>query len=409
MHSANNKRAKIAVLADQAVVSGSAILTQLLVVRGAGLQDYGIYAAAALAQLFVLSLQQAGISGMYMVIAPSLGEKERSRYRSGMAGLLIAGGGLIAVAALALYPLFSAHITATNWALMAASIILATLQDGARRVLVADAQYSKALATDSINNGLQLLGLGLLVVTGQATLQTVLLACAASFVPALVYATLVLKPSPGTKDALYVLHTNGKESVWMTASALLQWFAGNFYLVAAGWWLGTATLAVLRLGQYAFGFFNVALQAVENYVLPKAGALTERPEQMLQYLKQMATRLVPAAGLLLILTALVAMPVIQWLQPANTTDLTTVLCGLCGLYVLVTIGYPVRIALRSLKHSNVFFKGYVLSAVTALATAWLLIKGWQLAGVMTGLLLTQTITLTYWAGILQKKYKAIWK
>lgn len=409
MHSANNKRAKIAVLADQAVVSGSAILTQLLVVRGAGLQDYGIYAAAALAQLFVLSLQQAGISGMYMVIAPSLGEKERSRYRSGMAGLLIAGGGLIAVAALALYPLFSAHITATNWALMAASIILATLQDGARRVLVADAQYSKALATDSINNGLQLLGLGLLVVTGQATLQTVLLACAASFVPALLYATLVLKPSPGTKDALYVLHTNGKESVWMTASALLQWFAGNFYLVAASWWLGTATLAVLRLGQYAFGFFNVALQAVENYVLPKAGALTERPEQMLQYLKQMATRLVPAAGLLLILTALVAMPVIQWLQPANTTDLTTVLCGLCGLYVLVTIGYPVRIALRSLKHSNVFFKGYVLSAVTALATAWLLIKGWQLAGVMTGLLLTQTITLTYWAGILQKKYKAIWK
>lgn len=405
----NNQRAKIAVMADQAVVSGGAMLTQLLIVRGAGLKEYGIYAAAALVQLFVLSVQQAGISGMYMVVAPSLTGHERSRYRSGMAGLLIVGGCLIAVAALALYPLFSASTTVATWVLITTITILATLQDGARRTLVTDRQYIGALVTDCINNGLQLAGLAWLVYTRSATLLHILAVCAGSFVPAVVYATTLLKPQPRITNMRYVLRKNGTESIWMTASALLQWFAGNFYLVAAGWWLGAAALAVLRLGQYAFGFFNVALQAVENYVLPKAGALTQEPDKLLHYLKNTGKRLMPAAGLLLLLTVAIAMPVIKWLQPTADAQLTIVLFGLCVLYMLVTAGYPVRIALRTLKHSNVFFHGYVLSALTALATAWLLVNGWQLAGVLAGLILTQTITLIYWAGVLQKKYKVIWK
>jgi len=59
---------KTMVLVDQAIISGGSFITNVIIARKLGPADYGLYSIVVLAQLFILSLQQAGITGIYQVI-----------------------------------------------------------------------------------------------------------------------------------------------------------------------------------------------------------------------------------------------------------------------------------------------------------------------------------------------------
>ena len=86
-----------------------------------------------------------------------------------------------------------------------------------------------------------------------------------------------------------------------------------------------------------------------------------------------------------------------------------VMYGLALVYVLITIGVPLRIAIRSQYLNKQYFTGYILSLVFSVSAAPWLLKNWQLYGVLAGLLGTQIITLSYWYFILQQKKLFIWK
>ncbi len=400
---------KTAVLADQMLVSGSMLLTQLLVVRALGIQEYGFFSVVSLVQLFALSLQQAGITGMYMVVAPGMAVGQRKVYKAGMMAVMIVVALAMLVFAAGMFPVYGSMCSRTAYVMFAAGIPLAMFQDMFRRVLLADGCYRSAFVTDILNNGLQLAGLVALYASGMSSLTAVAVVCTVSYLPAFVYGFRSMGVFPSRAAVKTVFTHSGREALWMTGSALLQWFAGNFYILAAGWWLGVTALGVLRLGQYLFGFLNVILQAVENYLLPKAGAYAGEPARLIVYLKRTQKYMLLVVVGIMLPGLLVVSPVINFLKLDASGELMTVVYGLAIVYLLVVFGYPVRIALRALQHSNVFFGGYVLNAVFGMSTAWILIGHWSLKGVMAGLFLSQVILLSYWLGVLQHKYKVLWK
>jgi O-antigen/teichoic acid export membrane protein len=195
----------------------------------------------------------------------------------------------------------------------------------------------------------------------------------------------------------------------MLLSALLQWFAGNFFIVAAGWWLGMAALGALRLAQYIFGLLNVLLQAVENYAVPAASKLQHEQKALAGFLKNILKK-----SMLVILPALLTIVVFskQLLLLSGGEaygNYSYVMYGLSVNYLLIVAGIPVRIALRVKLLNQHYFIGYALATAFSMLTARWLIGQWELKGVLFGLFFTQLLVVAYWLIILDRKKVITWK
>jgi hypothetical protein len=400
--------AKVLILADQAIVSATAVLTQLIVVKQLGLETYGSFAAIALVQLFILSIQQSGLTGIFQVINPRLSVVERGNYLSGSWTIEIL---IVLASAILLLPLkFATSFSLAPQAYVPAllTIVLGLLQDFFRRVFLCSGTPGKAIITDLMNNGLQITGLALLSVVFPASLKGVLWICAVSFIPALLLSYYWISPRFQLKNLVFTCRLNGMESIWMLSAGLLQWLAGNIYILAAGWWLGPGALGILRLGQYLFGIINVILQSIENYLLPKAAAMSGSASATISYLRSAGGKMIVSMGSLLLLGVLLAKPVLIFLDSANIGETLMMVYGMSAVYILVIIGYPIRIALRTLKLSHVFFAGYFINALFGLSTAYFLISIWNIKGVLAGLFLSQAILIIYWIIIINQKQKHSW-
>ena len=112
---------------------------------------------------------------------------------------------------------------------------------------------------------------------------------------------------------------------------------------------------------------------------------------------------------LLLLLSGFAKPILQLAGGNGYAPYAFVIYALSALYLLVALGYPVRIGIRAGLYNRQFLTGYVIAACFSLLTAPLLIHNWQLTGVLTGLFLAQFITLTYWTLILKQKNILTWK
>ncbi len=399
---------KVLIVADQAIVSGAAVLTQLIVVRHLGLDTYGCFAAISLVQLFILSVQQSGLTGIFQVNYPKLSAGERVNYLYGSWTIEVL---IVLVSATLLLPLklvTSFSLAPEIYAPALLTITLGLLQDFFRRVLLCTGAPDKALTIDLLNNGLQIIGLALLGVAFRASLKSVLWICAVSFIPALLLSYYWIRPRFQLKNVINTSRLNGTESLWMLAAGLLQWLAGNIYILAAGWWLSPAALGILRLGQYLFGIINVALQAIENYLLPRAAAMAGSPSDTISYLRSAGSKMAIAIGSGLLVAVLLAKPTLKLLNAANIQQTLMMIYGMSAVYVLVIIGYPIRIALRTLKLSHVFFAGYVINAVFGLTTAYFFISIWNIKGVLAGLFFSQAILIGYWLTIINQKQKNSW-
>ncbi|QGW26947.1 lipopolysaccharide biosynthesis protein [Phnomibacter ginsenosidimutans] len=394
------------VLADQVVVSGSAFATNLLLARALGIAQYGIFSGLVLVQLLVLSLLQASITGLAPVLLAHIGIGEKRSYTGGLFWFHQAILTLLFVAGI-LFFLFADTMWAVGRNIGIAAVVGACLyfmQDYLRRWLLATQQQPKAFAIDVLTNVVQLLALAVLFFVYHLDLLIALWVVALTYIPSVALGVWWLKPGvPIAKDIRSVALLHARDGKWMLSSALLQWTAGNFYVMAAGWWLGAAALGALRLGQYIFGLLNVLLQAFETYILPKAAHLHQEPAALVRFLRkqflQLSVLLIPV----LILLAVFGKPLLHMAGGDTYTSYSYVMIGLAILYVFILFGYPVRIALRVQLLNKFYFYGYVLATIFSVATAYFMIHFFQLWGALAGMLLAQCMLLVYWLYILYNK------
>lgn len=417
-HIAGRVSEKSLVLADQVVVSGAAFLTNLLLARGLGVAAYGQFSAVVLGQLFLLSLQQAAGSGIYQVVWPTLTAPRQKRYTNGLFYAQLGWlSGLLAVAGL-LYGLWSARFAGYETGLLLATVIatgLYLLQDMLRRMLLVQGRSAQALLLDTLTNAAQI---GLLLAAqaeGRLSVSTAFWIIGLTFLPSVLLGLYWLRPGwLRVLDGALAWRLHRQQGGWMLLSALTQWLAGNFQLVAAGWWLGAAALGALRLGQYLFGLLNVGLQALESYVLPRAARLAPSSQHgdsdaLLTYLRTVLRKSLLVVLPVLLLLLLGAKPLLTLAGGADYRPFAYVLYGLAAVYVLVVCSYPIRMLLRVGQLTKHYFIGYGLATIASLATAPWLVGAFALRGVLAGLFLTQAILLIYWLFILQQNGLRLWK
>jgi O-antigen/teichoic acid export membrane protein len=403
---------KTLVFADQAIVSGSSFITNILVARSLGVSNYGKFSVIILIQLFLLSLQQAVSSGVYQVMFGSLEEKLKSAYTNGLFHIqLFLYAALIALCCVG-YFFFSSSVNGYETIFIPAIIgtLLFLLQDFLRKILLSKKEEWSALLIDAITNIVQIVLLVVCALTGKLTLSIACWIIALTFIPSVIAGIIWIKPgSVSFANMQLTFGIHKKQSHWMLMSALLQWFAGNFFVVAAGMWLGIAALGALRLAQYIFGLLNVLLQAIENYALPHASSLQKSTDQFNGFLKNVFKKTFLMIAPVLLILSLFAKQILQFSGGTSYVEYSYVIHGLALVYVLILTGLPIRIALRVRLLNQNYFIGYLLASAFSMLTAKWLIREWHLTGVLTGLFLTQLIVIVYWSAILTRKKILTWK
>ena len=403
---------KMLVLSDQAIVSGSSFLTNIMVARSLGVNNYGKFSVVILVQLFLLSVQQSISSGIYQVMFSTMEGDEKRKYTNGVFYLQCLLYLLFAMVGVLVYFLFPTVTRGYQTIYMPALIgtLLFLFQDFLRKILLTKQNEGRALLIDLITNFVQIILLAVFAFTAKLSLSLACWIIALTFIPSIIAGVFWVKPGLlSFINMKWAANIHKVQSSWMLMSALLQWFAGNFFVVAAGMWLGIAALGALRLAQYIFGLLNVLIQAIENYALPHASSLQKIPIEFNGFLKNVLQKAVFIIGPLLVLLSIFSKQLLRIAGGVSYLDYSYVIYGLSLVYILIIIGLPIRIALRVRLLNQHYFVGYLLASGFSMLTARWLIKDWNLMGVLAGLFLTQLIIVVYWSTILTRKKILTWK
>ncbi|MEM7037807.1 MAG: MATE family efflux transporter [Bacteroidota bacterium] len=374
---------------DQAMVSGGNFALTLVLARQLGVEGFGLFSLGWMGVLFVNSLQQA------FVLTPmlSLHATADKGYLNALAriqALLAFAPVVLVLPALPFFP-------EADHRLLLLAVAVASfghqLYDFSRKALLVRSALRPVQLLDAAVLLSQLALVGGLHFAGILTPITVLFGLGMAFTlcAALPFFQL-LQTCPATDmKALVGRHWNYGR--WLGATALLQWFSGNFFILTGGALLGTAAMGAIRMAQTLTGLLNVLLLAFENFVPVRAANVMAADgfPAMRRYLGQMSWKGAALFLPVLALTALFAQPIVSLAFGAEYLPFAYVLRGFCLLYALVFVGTMLRYFYRTTGDTREIFFAYVISTVVSLFLATPVVSSMGLIGIVAGLLLSQIL------------------
>jgi O-antigen/teichoic acid export membrane protein len=402
------------IYADQAVVSGFSFLSSVVLARYLGLQGFGVYSIAWLGVLIASSINQPFIIAPMQTLSGKKSAEDQKQYLQSLVFKQLFFAGIMSF--LAFISVIVMSYLLTEWKVQ--SIILAfplavfsfLLQDFFRRYFFVIGKPLKSLLIDAIAYGGVLASAFAIHFVRSMDAQFVLLLTAVFFL----YASLIGLWSMdqlrfNTKLIKAVILEHWDFSKWLTATALLQWFSGNLFIIAAGAIMGPLAVGVTRMAQNIVGITHVLFLAMEN-IIPVRAANSQREggnEKMFRYLWKFTLQMGIITFTLLALIAIFSKQIILAFYGSEFVDYRFMLIGFCILYVIIFLGYPLRYAIRTLENTKLIFISFIASSAFSILTAYPIIKAFGLTGVIIGLMLTQLITLGIYLYSLRKELKKL--
>ncbi len=393
---------KTLVLADQAVFSGTGFLLTMLLARHLKVSDFGAYSAIVLVVYLAVSAISAWTSQVFQVAA----DRTKS-YISFVFWIQIVLVLLVVLALKIIQYVFSFQMLSFAWLFGMGFVFY----DFGRKILLTLDRPFDVLVLNIFTSSLMIFAFLVFKYQGSKNTNDVLLYFSGVYLLSFLYILYLVRPFEfHLKIFKSYLSKHVNHGKWLFATAVSQWWASNLFVVASGFYLGTAALGALRLGQSIFGVLNVLLQSFENYILPQT-VLKMQYNQLsgIHYLRGMNQKLAFVFIPVLFLIFTFSSFLILLAGGENYIKYSFVLKGLSILYIFIFLSQPVRFMIRSLQMNNHFFYAYFLSLVFALLTSGWLISGFGLNGVIAGLIGSQLVLMFYLSLILKLKNINLWK
>lgn len=398
---------KILVLADQLLYSGLNFVTTLCLARLLSPTHFGIYSTIILTIYLIISISNAFIIQPFQVA-------ERNFQKSPSYANFLLLLQLIAVAA----TLFITYIIGlctpyAGYHFLPLALIISgiVLHDYFRKYYLALNNPLQVLIIDAIVAISQLLLMIYLFRLGNSDLNQVLTGLGCSYSLAICFSVYVSKHWPlPIKDWSHFFIYHKKEGFWLVLVSFVQWGSANLFVASLGVFISIEALGAFRLVQSLFGVLNVLFQTFENYVLPNASRMyAVSVSTSKDYIKKISMQSALCIGLLLLALFIFSEEVMFIAAGHKYLPYSYVIKGMCVLYFILFIGYPVRLSIRMLLLNKSFFTGYLLAFLFSLLFFNSLLKYWQLNGVIIGLIINQCIMLLFWNYQLHLKKFYLWK
>ena len=402
------------VYADQALVSGLNFLSAVFMARFLGLQGFGVYSIAWMGVLIASSIHQPFIiSAMQTLSARKEGEEQKLYLQSLVFKQLIFSflmGLLSFTAVLAMSHLMPTWKVESILLAFPLAVFAFLLQDFFRRYYFMTGAPWKAFLIDAVAYGGVVLSAFAIHFIRDMDAQFVLLLTALFFL----YASLIglwsldrlVFSVPHIKK---VLREHWDFSKWLTATAVLQWFSGNLFIIAAGALLGPVAVGATRMAQNLVGITHILFLAMENIIPVRAVNHHKEGgnEQMFRYLWKFTLQMGTLTFTLLALLAVFSEPIIKTFYGESYLSYQYMLIGFCALYVIIFLGYPLRYAIRTLQNTRLIFISFIASSVFSVMAAYPLITRFGLSGVLAGLMITQCISLVIYLWSLRRELRKL--
>lgn len=385
-------------LTDQAAVSGTNFLTNVMLARFMGLREFGIFALAWMCVLFVNSLQYALIVAPMMSIGPKQAEKDRPSYFGAIIFqelVLVALCFVLVYAGLALFGGDFRTVDVRNLAFpLATAAVVYQMQDFVRRYFFATAQSRRAFLDDLLSYVPQLPLLFVLHGAGHLNSVTALWVMSLTSLFGLAVGWLWVERIEFRWASIRsVAAHHWRISRWLGISAVLQWTSGNLFVLAAPVFFGAAAAGVLKASQNLMGATHVWFQGLDNVVpVETARRLHEKGvRSMLAYTRSIILKW---GGLTFLFALVMGAAPGLWLRLVYGPQMVQygyILRLYALLYVLIFLGGPLRAALQAIEFTVPIFWSYLAMTVFSVALAVPMAKWLKLNGIMIGLLGAQVL------------------
>ena len=400
------------VYADQALVSGLSFLSGVVMARYLGVEGFGVYSVAWLGVLIASSINQPFIIAPMQTLSNKKSVDQQSDYLQALVFKQLLFAALMGIFAFGVVLVMSYVLK--QWKVQ--SILLAfplavfsfLLQDFFRRYYFVMNNPKKVLLIDLVAYGGVLLSTFGIHFFRSMDAQFILLLTALFFLYSSLIGLWSLKELKFNRSNIkLVIVEHWDFSKWLTATAVLQWFSGNLFIISAGAIIGPIAVGVTRMAQNIVGITHVLFLAMEN-IIPARAAEHQREqgnEGMFNYLMKFTIQMGLITFTLLALIAIFSEQIITFCYGPGYLAYQHILIGFCALYVIVFLGYPMRYAIRTLEKTRTIFISFIFSAIFSVISAYPIIKMFGLNGVVIGLMATQLITFCIYLICLRNERK----
>jgi O-antigen/teichoic acid export membrane protein len=385
-------------LADQALVSGTNFLTNVIVARSLGLTEFGVFALAWMAVLFFGSMQMASIIAPMMSLGPKTAMEDRPRY---FGAVIVQEFVFAGVSTLILF--FGLHLIALlihQPALdkltfpLCVTLLAYLLQDFIRRYLFTTKQSFRAFLNDAVSCLPQLPLIFLFAHMRHINAPGILWLIALTSLMGVALGACWFERVTFSKAAIKsTMVRHWGISRWLAPSALLWWTSTNFFVLLAPVYYGAIASGVLRASQNIVGVAHIWFLGLDN-VMPVETARLLHEEGIAsssRYLRHMSIRW---GGITAIFVTVLSAAPNFWLHLIYGPKYAAYgyLLRLYGIsYVLVFTGGPLKAGLQALEYTAPIFWSYLAMTALSIAIASPLTKQLGLQGVIIGTITIQII------------------
>jgi len=401
-------------LADQAVVSATNFLTNVVIARALGVTQYGVFALSWLALLFVNSIQNALIVAPMMSIGSKTIDERRPHYFGAVViqqlcfAVFSLAGINLAVRAVAVY-FHQPDLNQLSWPL-SITVFAYLVQDFFRRYLFATKQRRRAFLNDAMSYVPQLLIIVLFAKTGSLTTVRALWTIAFTSMFGIAAGIIWLeKVSHSGSEFRSVVSQHWKFSRWLIPSGMMEWTSSYLFLMAAPIYFGAVAAGALRSAQNIVGVAHIWFLGLEN-VVPAETARTLH-NHGIHAAEKYILRIIAVWGTITgLFILMISVAPSFWLQLAYGTKYLEYghLLRLYGiLYLLAFLGGPLRASLQALEFTAPIFWSYCVMTVFSIIFAVPFVKWFGLSGVIIGSIATQIIFQIILVGSLVAKLSGL--
>jgi O-antigen/teichoic acid export membrane protein len=401
-------------LADQAVVSGTNFITNIVLARTLGIKGFGVFALAWMAVLFLNNLQSAIVVAPMMSVGPKTPEQNRPSYFGATAVHQLCFATLCGLAIwLATYvsSIYFHDLTIRQLAFPLSVAAFAYLsQDFFRRYLFVTGQTGRAFTNDLLSYLPQVLGLILLAWLGHLTTARAFWIIALTSCFGIVAGLLWLERITISTSAIRtVASQHWKLSRWLAPSAIMEWMSNNLFVAVSPIYFGVTVAGILRAASNIVGGAHIWFLGLDNVVPAEASRTLHREgiDAMLGYVKRVLWRWGAVTTLFVLIVGAVPSFWLHLLYGPQYAAYGYLLRIYGLLYLLVFLGGPLRAALQALEFTKPIFWSYTVMTVFSFIFAAPFSKWFGVQGVIFGSIATQIIYQSILTGSLVARVRHV--
>jgi len=387
-------------LADQAMVSGSNVLTGILLARFLGTDGFGEYTLAWAILLFVAAIHLALVVGSMMSIGPKQSEEDVASYWGAVIvqnlAFAVVGAAVVFTGARVSHLFFPTWDMADSALPLAAATFAVVWQEFFRRYFYTRDRSGLAFGVDALRYAIQIALLLILFLRFPGTLDTqgaLWIVAISAAAPALLSPFFLGVVDFHRERVWPVLVRHYESGKWMVISAPFDWASEYVFFFVTGSVLATADVGALRASQNIAAMTSILFLSLLNVVPQRAARHlhTGGRASMDAYLRRVTIMGAALTGGVCLVIAAVPEFWLGLLFGSEFVGYGEIVRWWALVYTVNFFVLPLRSGLRALEATQPVFTARIVASVFAVAVAWFLVSWLGLRGAPIGVLATKVV------------------